>query len=139
MTRSDEFSFDGEGGSDGFNPLFVAQKSNMQAMACTGRSLCPYSVQENVPMTQPARRKQTAITIRSARAAERLALLTRDGRSQARVIEEALEQMPLPMPRIDRQAIRTEIAAIVARGRNLSAKSLEAIDAEMYDENGMPQ
>jgi hypothetical protein len=90
-------------------------------------------------MTATARRKQTAITIRSARAAERLALLTRDGRSQAQVIEEALEKMPLPTARIDRRAIRTEIAAIVTRGRSLPAKSLEAIDAEMYDENGMPR
>jgi hypothetical protein len=89
-------------------------------------------------MAAATRRTQTAITIRSARAAERLALLTRDGRSQARVIEEALEQMPLPAARIDRQAIRTEIAAIVERGRKLKAKSLEAINAEMYDENGMP-
>lgn len=90
-------------------------------------------------MTATARRSQTAITIRSARAAERLALLTRDGRSQARVIEEALEQMPLPAARVDRQAIRAEIAAIVARGRNPPTKSVEAIDAEMYDENGMPR
>jgi antitoxin VapB len=90
-------------------------------------------------MTVTARRKQTAITIRSARAAERLALLTRDGRSQARVIEEALDQMPLPAARIDRQAIRAEIAAIVARGRDLPVKSIEDIDAEMYDENGMPR
>ena len=90
-------------------------------------------------MTATARRKQTAITIRSARAAERLALLTRDGRSQAQVIEEALDQMPLPTARIDREAFRAEIAAIVARGRKLRAKSLEAIDAEMYDENGMPR
>ncbi len=90
-------------------------------------------------MTATARRKQTAITIRSTRAAERLALLTRDGRSQAQVIEQALEELPLPTARVDRQAIRTEIAAIIARGRNLPAKSLETIDAEMYDENGMPQ
>lgn len=90
-------------------------------------------------MTATARRKQTAITIRSARAAARLALLTRDGRSQARVIEEALEQMPLPTARFDRQAMRAEIAAVVARGRNLPAKSLKAIDAEMYDANGMPR
>lgn len=85
------------------------------------------------------RRRQPAITIRSARAVERLALLTRDGRSQAQVIEEALDQMPLPAARIDPQAIRAEIAAIVARGRALPAKSLQAIDAEMYDENGMPR
>jgi hypothetical protein len=90
-------------------------------------------------MTGTARRKQTAITIRSARAAERLALLTRDGRSQARVIEEALDQMPLPAASIDRQAIRAEIAAIVARGHSLPGRSRAAIEAEIYDENGMPR
>jgi hypothetical protein len=96
-------------------------------------------LKEHGQMTATARRKQTAITIRSARAAERLALLTRDGRSQARVIEEALENMPLPAARIDRQALRDKIAAIVTRGRNLPAKNLKAIDAEMYDANGMPR
>jgi hypothetical protein len=90
-------------------------------------------------MAGTARRKQTAITIRSARAAERLALLTRDGSSQAQVIEAALDQMPLPAVAIDRQAIRAEIAAIVERGRSLPARSLAAIEAEMYDENGMPR
>ena len=90
-------------------------------------------------MTATPRRRQTAITIRSARAAERLALLTRDGRSQAQVIEEALAQMPLPAARFDRRAIRAEIAEIVARGRDLPARSLEEIEAEMYDENGMPR
>lgn len=90
-------------------------------------------------MAATARRKQTAITIRSARAAERLALLTRDGRSQARVIEEALEQMPLPPPQVDRDVLRADIAALVARGRNLAGKSLKAVEAEMYDENGMPR
>lgn len=90
-------------------------------------------------MTATARRKQTAITIRSTRAAERLALLTRDGRSQAQVIEEALEQMPMPAVTAPRQAIRREIAKIVARGRNLPARSMDAIHAEMYDEDGMPR
>jgi antitoxin VapB len=90
-------------------------------------------------MTATARRHQTAITIRSARAAERLALLTRDGRSQAQVIEEALDQMPLPAPRFDRSELRAEIAAIVARGRSLPARSLADIDREMYDDDGMPR
>ena len=85
------------------------------------------------------RRHQPAITIRSARAAARLALLTRDGRSQAQVIEEALERMPLPEPRVDREAVQAEIAAIVARGRLLPARSLADIDAEMYDADGMPR
>ncbi|AOH87274.1 hypothetical protein AWL63_24300 (plasmid) [Sphingomonas panacis] len=44
-------------------------------------------------MTSLARRQQPPITIRSARAAELLRLLVRPGRSQAEVIEEALEQL----------------------------------------------
>ncbi len=86
-----------------------------------------------------ARRRQPPITIRSTRATARLALLTRDGRSQAQVIEEALERMPIPKPLIDKVAIRAEIAAIVARGRALTRKSMAPIDVEMYDENGMPR
>ena len=44
-------------------------------------------------MTSAARRQQPPITIRSTRAADLLRLLTRGGRSQADVIEEALEAM----------------------------------------------
>ncbi len=44
-------------------------------------------------MTQAARRQQPPITIRSARAAALLRRLTASGRSQADVIEEALERM----------------------------------------------
>jgi len=44
-------------------------------------------------MTSTARRRQPPITIRSARAADLLRVLTSEGRSQADVIEEALEQM----------------------------------------------
>jgi hypothetical protein len=40
-----------------------------------------------------ARRQQTAITIRSTRAAELLRTLVRPGRSQADVVEEALERL----------------------------------------------
>jgi hypothetical protein len=47
-------------------------------------------------MSGAARRRQPPITIRSAKAAARLCLLTRDGRSQSEVIEDALERMPLP-------------------------------------------
>ena len=90
-------------------------------------------------MTSTTRRKQPAITIRSARAVARLALLTRDGRSQAQVIEEALDRMPLPVAGAGAQAIRDEIAAIVARGRGLAGRSLAAIEAELYDGDGMPR
>ena len=44
-------------------------------------------------MTQAARRQQPPITIRSARAAALLRRLTASGRSQADIIEEALERM----------------------------------------------
>lgn len=43
------------------------------------------------------RRSQKQITIRSDRAAALLKLLTRDGRSQVSVIEEALDRMPDPV------------------------------------------
>ncbi len=90
-------------------------------------------------MSDTARRRQPPIMIRSAKAVARLALLTRDGRSQAQVIEDALERMPLPRPVTDRAAVRAEIEAIVARGRGLAGKSMTQIDAEMYDENGLPR
>jgi hypothetical protein len=44
-------------------------------------------------MTLPARRQQPPITIRSARATELLRRLAVGGRSQAQIIEEALERM----------------------------------------------
>lgn len=44
-------------------------------------------------MSQIARRRQPPITIRSARATALLRRLATDGRSQAEVIEEALERM----------------------------------------------
>lgn len=44
-------------------------------------------------MKSAARRRQPPITVRSARAADLLRVLTSGGRSQADVIEEALEQM----------------------------------------------
>lgn len=44
-------------------------------------------------MPTTARRQQTAITIRSTRAAELLRRLVRPGRNQADVVEEALEQL----------------------------------------------
>lgn len=85
-----------------------------------------------------ARRRQQPITIRSTKAAERLALLTRDGRSQAQVIEEALDRMPLP-PVKDREAIIASIRAIVASIPKGSFPTMAEIDEELYDENGLPR
>ncbi|HEX9947892.1 MAG TPA: hypothetical protein VGA98_10165 [Allosphingosinicella sp.] len=86
------------------------------------------------------RRQQAPITIRSDRAAKRLALLTRTGRSQAEIIEEALEKVPLP-PTDDqeRQAFLDEIDEITLRaaGRPRKWKSLAEFDEATYDERGL--
>ena len=89
-------------------------------------------------MTATARRRQPPITIRSAKAAARLALLTRDGRSQSQVIEEALERMPVP-PATDRATIVAEIGAILASVPKRAYPSQAEIDDALYDENGLPR
>lgn len=83
------------------------------------------------------RRAQQPITIRSDRAAQRLALLTRGGRSQASIIEEALERMPLPQ---DAEAeLRARIEAILDQAASVSVPSMAAFDAREYDEDGQPR
>ena len=89
-------------------------------------------------MPTPARRQQRAITIRSDHALARLALLTRDGRSQVQVIEEALDRMPLPKAR-DPDAFRAEIDAILATVPKRKYPTMAEIDAELYDEDGLPR
>ena len=98
------------------------------------------------------RRAQKPITIRSDRAAERLALLTRDGRSQAKVIEEALDRMPEPESAAeapstyrlrpltpDEQAQYDRIEAILAQIPPGSIMSIKEFDALEYDEDGLPR
>lgn len=90
----------------------------------------------------PARRRQPAITIRSEKALARLALLTRDGRSRVEVIEEALERMPLPPAPLlaaDREVVIARIQALVASVPKRSYSAMAEIDAEMWDENGVPR
>jgi hypothetical protein len=82
------------------------------------------------------RRKQTPITIRSDRAAARLKLLTRGGRSQAEVIEEALERMPEPGSDAERARWLAELNERVARIPKGSIMSMKEFDALEYDENG---
>jgi hypothetical protein len=89
--------------------------------------------------TTTARRRQQPITIRSTKAAERLALLTRDGRSQAQVIEEALDQMPLPALRRDREIIIASINEILDSIPKGSFPTMAEIDDELYDEYGLPR
>jgi len=85
------------------------------------------------------RRQQAPITIRSDRAAQRLLLLTRDGRSQAEVIEEALERFPLPeAEETDRVAFLEEIRELARRARATgSIPTMEEFDAATYDERGL--
>ena len=87
-------------------------------------------------MTSAARRHQPPITIRSERARARLELLTRDGRSQAQVIEEALERMPLPGVTLSREEKIARIDAILARVPERAYPSMAELDAELYDEAG---
>jgi antitoxin VapB len=87
------------------------------------------------------RRKQPSITIRSARAIERLRLLTRDGRSQAKVIEEALERMPLPSAGAeDVDRVIEKLDALSRRiAPELRWRSMAEFDEATYDERGLPR
>ena len=89
-----------------------------------------------------ARRRQPAITIRSDKALARLALLTRDGRSRTQVIEEALDRMPLPPAPVlvaDREAVIARIQALVASVPKRRYSVMAEIDAEIWDEDGLPR
>lgn len=93
-------------------------------------------------MRMQARRAQKPITIRSDRAASRLAILTRDGRSQAQVIEEALDAMPVPEPVGDdpeRAALRARIDATIEQLSKRKIPSMAEFDAHEYDERGNPR
>ena len=83
------------------------------------------------------RRAERPITIRSDRAARRLALLTRGGRSQVSVIEEALERMPVP-PEADAE-LRARIAAILYEVDANGVPSMAEFDAREYDGRGNPR
>ncbi len=89
-------------------------------------------------MSQP-RRKQKPITIRSDRAAARLALLAQNGRSQADIVEEALDRMPLPDDDIERRRAELEeiIERIAAKPRRY--RSMAEFDRAEYDERGNPR
>ncbi len=90
------------------------------------------------------RRAQKPISIRSDRAARRLALLTSDGRSQAEVIEQALDRMPEPEPRPDVTLTMTQeekarfdrIMALVDELSGIDIPSVAEFDAMEYDQFG---
>ena len=87
-------------------------------------------------MVSPARRQQRAITIRSDHALARLALLTRGGRSQVQVIEEALDRMPLPRQEADKTDRRARIEAILATVPKRNYPTMAELDAVEYDDEG---
>lgn len=87
------------------------------------------------------RRKQASITIRSDRAAKRLALLTRSGRSQAEIIENALDKVALPpSEEEERQVFLDQLEEI---GRRVRAggdiPTMVEFDEATYDEKGLPR
>ena len=77
------------------------------------------------------RRAEQPITIRSDR---RLALLTRNGRSQASIIEEALESTPLPPDAEAELCARLE--SVLDGGDPGAIPAISAFDAREYDERG---
>ena len=92
------------------------------------------------PLPRPPlpRHRQKPITIRSDKAAALLARLARNGRSQAQVIEEALEKAAEETPRLSREEFIAKIDAIVRPFHGQPGKSFKEIDDEMWDENGLP-
>lgn len=89
------------------------------------------------------RSRQTPISFRSDRAAAALARLTRGGKSQARVIEEVLEDAVARERTPERSMTKEEfiaaVDAIVRPLQGLSGPTREEIEAEMYDEFGAPR
>jgi hypothetical protein len=90
-------------------------------------------------MTPIPRHRQRPISFRSDLAAQLLAQLTRGGRSQAEVIEDALakaanEQTPLTL-----EEKIARIDAIVRPAHGISGKTYHEIREDMYDENGLPR
>ncbi len=87
-------------------------------------------MKQNVP-----RRQQRRIAFASDRAFERLQLLTRGGRSQADVIEEALDRMPLPAS-ADRAIIVEDIRKLLAGLPKRAYPTMQELDAVEYDIDG---
>lgn len=90
------------------------------------------------------RRKQPMVSFRSRRAFERLRVLTRDGRSQAEVIEQALDREPEPASPVESEAERSkkifdEIMKIIEKVPRGDGRTMIDFDAEEYDEDGLPR
>ncbi|MGE3690158.1 MAG: type II toxin-antitoxin system VapB family antitoxin [Novosphingobium sp.] len=91
-------------------------------------------------MTRLPRHKQKPITIRSDTAARLLKELTRDGRSQAQVIEDALAEVAAQRPRkMSSEEFNARIDAIVQPLRGLPKTTYRELREQYYDENGLPR
>ena len=90
-------------------------------------------------LTPIPRHKQAPITIRSDEAARLLKQLTRDGRSQAQVIEEALKLAIEAKPRLSKEEFIARIDAIVRPNHGKTGKTYREMRADYYDENGLPR
>ena len=90
-------------------------------------------------MTPVPRHRQAPISIRSDVAARLLRQLTRDGRSQAQVIEDALKKEAAEAPSLSREEFIARIDAIVRPNHGRPGKTYREIREEMDDENGVPR
>jgi len=88
-------------------------------------------------MARTPRSRQTPISFRSDKAAELLAQLTRTGRSQAQVIEEALAREVEDVRRTVQER-NARIDAIVKPLHGRTKLTFKEIDDAMWDENGLP-
>lgn len=90
-------------------------------------------------MTPVPRHRQRPIAIRSDKAARLLAALTRDGRSQAQVIEDALEKAAADAPKLTKEEFIAQIDSIVRPLHGRPGKSFKELDDELWDEHGLPR
>ena len=90
-------------------------------------------------MSPLPRHKQKPITIRSDKAAQLLERLTRDGRSQAQVIEEALAKAAAEQPRMSAEEFNARIDAIIRPLQGLPKATWQEMREEYYDDNGTPR
>ena len=89
------------------------------------------------------RRAQKQIAFRSDKAAKMLAVQTRSGRSQAAVIEDALERLAKSEEHSETQFERRRqwLLEIAIRGKDQPRRfaSMAEFDAHEYDERGNPR
>jgi aminopeptidase C len=87
------------------------------------------------------RHRQSPVTIRSDRAKTLLAQLTRSGKSQAKVIEDLLEDAVArePTPKMTNEEFIAAINALVAPVLAIPNRpTFKELDDALWDENGLP-